>query len=353
MEPVKVGVIGCGVIGRHHCQATSEADGVELVAVADLIPDRVDAMVEKYGIPQRFIEGDDLIDQAEVEAVILALPAIGRIGLGLHALNGGKHLLTEKPIARSVTEVKQLLAAQGDLVAACCSSRFRSTAAAKAAAEFIATKPFGELRTVRCKAIIGAGAARKDPPPDWRLKRELNGGGILVNWGCYDLDYLLGLLDWQLVPETVFAQTWRVGPPFDNDGYLAPNSDAETHFCALIRCAGGTMITYERAEMAAGATENKWELCGTEGTLHLSMVPGKTLELTFDRAIPGQGLETETIWSAEEDPHKMRVGPIEDLAKAIREGTRPMTDLKRAMVLQQITDGIYASAEQGCSVAIG
>lgn len=351
MEPVKIGIVGCGVIGRHHVQTAVAAENVELVAVADRIPERGEKMAAEFGVPQVYVEGDDLIDGAPVEAVVLALPADGRLSLGLHALGAGKHLLTEKPVGRNAGEVEQLLAAQGDRVAGCCSSRMRFTESAEATAKFLQSGPLGELRLVRCKAISGAGKPRDEPMPDWRVKKAQNGGGILMNWGCYDLDYLLGLLGWTLVPETVFAQCWRVSPAYDFDGYLTRGSDAETHFTALIRCANGVVISFERAEMAAAQTENTWQMYGSHGTLHLHMTAGRK-SITCDRAIVGQGVETSVVWEGTDGGDAIHRGPLCDFAAAIREGRTPLTDLRRALVIQRISDAIYASAEAQCSVVV-
>ena len=71
----------------------------------------------------------------------------------------------------------------------------------------------GRLRTIRVQALFPPAAARPENPPAWRLIRRLNGGGILVNWGSYDLDFVLGVLDWSFTPQTVSARTfWSPGP---------------------------------------------------------------------------------------------------------------------------------------------
>jgi len=125
MNPVKLGVVGCGVIGPTHMAAAVSSPLLELVAVADLIDERAQAAASKYGAAKVYREGADLIADLDIEAVVLAFPAKGRTELGLLALANGKHLLTEKPVAMNAHEVKQLIAAQGDLKAACCSSRYR------------------------------------------------------------------------------------------------------------------------------------------------------------------------------------------------------------------------------------
>jgi len=60
-----------------------------------------------------------------------------------------------------------------------------------------------------------------------------------MNWGCYDLDYLLALTGWQLKPEKCFGQHWQIAPHLLP--HLPEGSDAETYYTALVRCAGGTM----------------------------------------------------------------------------------------------------------------
>ena len=125
MKPVALGVIGCGVIGRHHLAAASQSPMIRVAAVADLIEEKGREMVEQYGIPKRYVDGIDLLEDPEIEAVVLAFPAVGRFPLAMKAFGKGIHVLTEKPVAMNAGEVRQMIAARGDLVAGCCSSRYR------------------------------------------------------------------------------------------------------------------------------------------------------------------------------------------------------------------------------------
>ncbi|MCC7494198.1 MAG: Gfo/Idh/MocA family oxidoreductase [Fimbriimonadaceae bacterium] len=350
MERVRVGLIGCGVIGKTHINRLSPEAGIEVVAVADRIAERAAAYASDYQVPQTFSEGADLIDQAPVDVVILAFPTAGRHDLGLRALRAGKHLLTEKPVAMSVPQLRELIAAQGSLKAGTCSCRFRFTPSAQAATALLARQPLGHLRAVRCRNLIAAGQAPAGPPPEWRLKRHLNGGGILVNWGCYDLDYVLGLTGWTLRPQTVFAQTWPVTPPFRT--YAAPDSEAETHLVALIRCQDGIVIEYERGEFMSSPTETAWSVIGCSGALHLQMLPGNGKKLLLHRGVTGEGVVAEEVWSGDDPPEVTSTGPLLDLVAAIREDREPSSSLTRALALQQITDAVYESAASGRSVDI-
>jgi predicted dehydrogenase len=171
-----------------------------------------------------------------------------------------------------------------------------------------------------------------------------------MNWGCYDLDYLLGLTGWSLQPETVLAQTWTIPPQFE--GHIAPNSDAETYVTALIRCAGGTVISYERGEYMPAATDEAWAIVGTAGSLRLQMTPGVDKVIWHDAGTSEAGLTSRPLWQGSETYDTVHPGPLRDFAQAIRQNRPPQTSLERALVVQQLTDAIYASAASGAVVRL-
>ncbi len=349
MKPVQIGVIGCGVIGRTHVRVAAESPLLEPVAVADVREAVAQEVAAQWKVPRAYAGVDALLADAEVEAVVLALPTAGRAELALRAFAAGKHVLIEKPVGLNAAEVEQLIAARGDLVAACCSSRMRGLPSAEIATEFIAGGALGSLRVVRCRALKAAPEPPGSPPPPWRLNRALNGGGILMNWGCYDLDYLLGITGWSLRPRLALAQTWQVPQTFG--AYVASGSDAETHVAALITCDDGVVLSFERGEFVAGATDEAWQVLGDRGALRLQMTPGTAKTMLHDEATP-RGVVSHTIWQGDEAWGAEHAGVLEDFARALRGGHAPRTTLEQALLVQQITDAIYASAERGGAVAL-
>jgi predicted dehydrogenase len=249
MEPIRLGLIGCGVIGKRHAQTAHESERVRLVAIADLTPERVAEVGDRLGVDSRYGRGMDLLDDPQVEAVILALPAAGRFPLAMKAFGNGTHVLTEKPVAMDAGQVEQMIAARGDLVSVCGHTRMRFSETARRVGAFIASGALGELRVLHCRGIVAPSGPPATPPPTWRLIRAENGGGIMMNWGCYDLDYLLGLTGWTLRPKLVLGKTWTVPPTYAS--FIAPGSDAETHVTAIILCVSGEVIHYERSEYAS------------------------------------------------------------------------------------------------------
>ena len=350
MEPVRLGLIGCGVIGRHHIREASESPLVRVVAIADLIEERVSEVADQYGIEKRYGEGLDLLDDPEVEAVILALPACGRFVLAMKALHNGIHLLNEKPVGMDAGQVKEMIAARGDLVAVCGQSRPRFAETAQRISAFIATGALGELRVLNCRAIVAPSGPPTKPPPTWRLIRAENGGGILLNWGCYDLDYMLGLVGWSLQPKLVLGKTWTV--PDTYEPYIAPGSDAETHVTAMILCQGGTVIHYERSEYTAARGELMWQITGSQASLHVHLTNTKDFVVTVDRATPDRGTVSETLFEPIEETQSGMRSQLDDFALAIREGRRPQTGLEEALMVQKISDAIYASSASGQPVVL-
>jgi predicted dehydrogenase len=350
MEPVNFGVIGCGVIGTVHVQSVQEVPSVNIVALADVREDVVRASAQQYQIEAAYTDADKLLADPKVEAVVLALPAHARTDLALRAFRQGKHVLTEKPVAMNAAEVQQMITAQKDLVAGCCSARFHFLAATQAATDFVATGALGKLRVIRCRAIAPAKPTPEKMPPAWRLSTSLNGGGIMSNWGCYDLDYLLGITGWSLRPQSVLGQTWTVPAPLA--GQVTPNSDAETHLAAMVRCTNGCVITYERGEYVAAPADAAWEIIGEQGSLTLQMTPTTGKTLTYHQHSPTTGVESKTIWQGDDNYTDIHAGPMTDFATAIRTGHPPHTSLERALSVQQITDAIYASAEQGQAIEL-
>lgn len=113
MESVRLGIIGCGVIGQRHLAAAAAWPGISLVAVADLREAVARETAVRFGVGQAYTDADALLADREIEGVVLALPARDRAALALRAFAAGKHVLTEKPVALDAGEVERLIAARG------------------------------------------------------------------------------------------------------------------------------------------------------------------------------------------------------------------------------------------------
>jgi len=329
---LNLAIIGCGVVAPYHLRAVAKLTTARVAAVCDLRADVAERTAAAHGIPRWSSAPAEIFADPSIDGVILALPAAARTELALEAFRHGKHVLTEKPVAVSAAEVRRLIAAQG-------------------AREFLRTGALGALRAITCRAVVPAGPPPQSPPPAWRLRRDLNGGGILMNWGCYDLDYLLGLLDFKLTPLHALARTWRVGHPFA--AYAAPGSDAETHVTALVTFAEGCVLTYERAEFSTLPRENRWQITGEAGTLTLAMLKASSANVVLTAPDPAAGTATRVLWEGDESvlPYE-HDGVVFDFVDAILRRRAPQTSLADALLVARITDAVYRSADRGGPVNV-
>lgn len=353
MRKIKLGVIGCGVIGGQHMLSAVELPVTELHAVADVVKERAAEAALKYDVSKVFASSEELLSDDDVEGVILALPAGFRVGLAIEALRRGKHVLVEKPAALNEQELREIAdagRAAPQQVLAFCSARYQFLPHTKAVAEFVSTGALGEIRAIHFRATLPPGPVPTAPPPAWRVSRAQNGGGILVNWGIYELDYIFGITGWSLKPRHVLANFWGIPPQFSE--YVDPASDADEHFSSFITCDNGTVISYERGERVASRSETIARIVGTKGSLSLSMFPEEGKKIIFHNSAQGKGVWDEVIWEGDEDWVPTRVGVVEDFALSILENRPPKTGIREAMVLQKITDAIYRSADTCAPVMI-
>ncbi|OGV51543.1 MAG: hypothetical protein A2017_01870 [Lentisphaerae bacterium GWF2_44_16] len=349
MKKLNLGIVGCGVIGSVHAKCAAASEKIRLVAVADLDKSKAEKVATEHKAEKFYDNPEKLFKDKEIDAVVMALPTGVRGKTALSALKHGKHTLLEKPAAMNMAELKKIAKAADGLLCASCSGRFRTTESSRFITKFIADGNLGNIRHVRCRCVSPAGELPKNAPPPWRVNKAMNGGGFLVNWGVYDMDYLLGITGWTLHPETVLARTWEIPPPFSK--YVAAGSDAEEHVAAMILCSNGALFSIERAERVTTSLENTWEIIGSKGSLHIQMLNVKDKKIIFHKADPEKGVSDELIWESDESQCSHHAGILEDFAVAILENKKPLTGLPEAMQLQEFIDSIYESAEKGKAVS--
>lgn len=348
---IKLGVIGCGVIGRHHVKAIHAIADAEVVMVCDLRAEVAQAVQKEFSVSRWTDKVEEVLADDSIAGVVIALPTGVRAKIALQALAAGKHILLEKPVTMNMDEWQKLDAAKNGLIVACASSRNRTLESARIATEFIREGHLGKIRSISCRVITQPSAPPVKAPPVWRLNRELNGGGILMNWGCYDFDYLFGLLDLQTEPAHVLAHTWEAAPGFSQ--YVAPGSNAETHGMALITFKNGIVLQYERAEFSSIPRHAHWEITGENGTLSLVMSSADESHVTFVSPHQETGVHSRVLYKANESEVNMIINVNKNFVASIAGTEKPWTDLDRAKLTVQVTDAIYESAATGRPVSFG
>src|ERR687893_3075586 len=113
MAAVKVGVIGCGKISGIYLENGASFDDVEIIACSDLVLERAEAQAQAYGVP-RACSPEELLADEEVEIVLNLTVPVVHAEVSLAALEAGKHVYTEKPLAVSREDGKRMLRAAAE-----------------------------------------------------------------------------------------------------------------------------------------------------------------------------------------------------------------------------------------------
>ena len=113
MEKMKVAVIGCGTIANsQHIPAYMKNEEVEIKYFCDILPERAEAAVEKYGCGKAVTDYKEVLEDPEVEALSVCTPNLMHSVITIDALKAGKNVLCEKPAARIYEEALAMQKAQ-------------------------------------------------------------------------------------------------------------------------------------------------------------------------------------------------------------------------------------------------
>ncbi|MDT8341837.1 MAG: Gfo/Idh/MocA family oxidoreductase [Longimicrobiales bacterium] len=192
-DRLRVGIVGTGAVAQLvHLPFCSGRNDVELVAVADKDPGKARALAERFGV-ERVLATDALLQADDLDAVILCTPNHLHEAEAVAALEAGKHVLVERPLALTADGCRQVIAAAraaGCTLGVGMSHRFRpDVAAARAFVEG------GELGGVYAARVAWMNRHVPLRATTWRQRPEQAGGGAFVDLGVQAVDLLLWLLD--------------------------------------------------------------------------------------------------------------------------------------------------------------
>lgn len=211
-EPVQIGVIGVGQIGKHHLDNYSKIPDAKIVAVADINEAEAQRVAAQYGIPYVYTDFRELLKRDDIQAVDVALHNNFHMPVTVAALEAGKHVYCEKPMAGSYHDAEIMLTRSrevGRKLSIQLFSLFRSEA--KAAHSLIQAGQLGKLYHAR-----SAGHRRRGRPyvdgygsPAF-VQKDTASGGALYDMGVYHIAqilYLLGNPDVLTITGRVYQET--------------------------------------------------------------------------------------------------------------------------------------------------
>lgn len=249
---VGVALVGCGRIAPIHAIALKELPFTEIVMTMDMIRERAEAFAREYG-GQPTADYQQVLANPKVEVVQICTPHYNHAQLALKALEAGKHVLVEKPMALSVEDAKEMIAtAQRKGLQLGVIFQNRYNASSEAVKEAISSGELGELRAARAFVTWHRDDEyyRSDP---WRGTWAQEGGGLLINQAIHTLD----LMQWLMGEiKTVSANCRRWGHEF-----IEVEDTAE----AYIRFANGALGCFYGTNCYPANEPVFLEVLGTKG----------------------------------------------------------------------------------------
>jgi D-xylose 1-dehydrogenase (NADP+, D-xylono-1,5-lactone-forming) len=306
------GVLGAARINQHVLEGAALAEGVSVVAIAARDRDRAQEQADAFAIGTVHGSYEELLADPEIEAVYIPLPNALHVPWSIRALEAGKHVLCEKPLARSEAQARSAFAAARAADRLLMEAfMWRHTPQTKRLGELLAAGAVGRLRVVR--ATFGFLLERE---VDVRLSRELQ-GGALMDVGCY----------------CVSAARLAAGEPVDVRAEQIVGGDGvDVRMAATMRFAGDVLGLIDCALDAP--LGHRLSIVGDEGEL--------VLEDPFHGRNPGILHDGKLIEVPFANPYAVQ---FENFSAAVRGEAEPLLGARDAIAQAAAIEALYRSAE--------
>ena len=352
-KKIKVAVVGVGGISHFHIMGYKALPNVELYALCDLNENTLKQKGAQYGVTRLYTdEAQMLAELPEIDAVSVCTWNSAHAPCTIMALNAGKHVLCEKPMATSAKEAEEMLEAarrNNRLLMIGFVRRFGNDCAV--VKDFIDAGDFGEIYYAKANYT-----RRNGCPGGWFGEKARSGGGPLIDLGVHVIDlvrYLMG----NPRPVSVYGVTYDKlkNRPGIKDGVAYTSStvtekpifDVEDLASALIRFENGATLAVEAAfSLNIPADVGKIELFGTKSGAVID--PELKIYTQQNQYLTNVSLARSTALSFD----GLFENEIAHFVSCIADGIPCRNPAEDGVALMKILDAVYASAASGHEVVL-
>jgi predicted dehydrogenase len=333
---VRVGVIGCGLIGKRRAEIVYKSPEDELVVVADVNLSAAEDLGNTL-VCEFTDKWQDVVERHDLEIIVICTTHNWLASIAIAALENNKHVLTEKPMARNAQEAEQILQVLKQkgkehlIVKVGFNHRFHE--AIWKGHTLFKQGAIGEPMFARCRYGHGGRPGYGD---EWRAKPELSGGGELLDQGVHAIDLFRWFLgDFSDATGFVMDYMWTAGKGVEDNAF------------ALFKTPNNQI-----ASLHASWTQWKnifsFEIFGREGYLIADGLGGHygQEQLTWGRRKPESGPPDVEVFNFS-GPDRSWVAEWDEFSAAIREKRQPLSNAHDGWQVLRMVHAVYESAEKG------
>lgn len=332
-ERLGVGIIGCGSISENHLKALMQTDGVYIAAVCDTDMDQCQRAAKQYGAAA-YGDYHELLADERVQSVHICTPHDLHAPMAIDALNSGRFVLTEKPMAIRRAQADAMLAAEaasGKVLGVCFQNRYN---AATRCIEQALQNGMGRVLGGAAIVMWDRGAAYY-ASGEWRGKWKSEGGALMINQAIHTLDLLRHFAGDAIVDVRSSMSAKRNADCIECedtcDLLMTTQSGARFLFYASNCCAGNWPV-----QLKLSCEHGEIEMTGSAVTIRRHGEPAVTEDFT-DHAVYGKD-----YWG------KGHIMLISDFYRCIRTGERFPICAAEAMKTTLLLEQAYAQHVSDC-----
>jgi predicted dehydrogenase len=380
-DVLRVGMVGYAFMGAVHAHAWRNAHRFfdlpltpELIAIAGRSKEAVNAAAERLGFGSVETDWHALVERDDIDLIDICTPGDSHAVIAVAALEAGKHVLCEKPLANTVEEAEQMAAAARAAtergVWAMCGFTYRRTPALALARRLIEAGRIGTVRQVRAQ-YLQDWLHDPDAPMTWRLDKAKSGSGALGDLGAHLVDTTQWLTGQAITGVSAILETFVTSRPLSGEraglgghgdtGADAPRGEVTVDDAALFtaRFADGAIATFEATRFALGRKNAlRIEINGTAGSIAFDFEENNVLQF-FDgtESVEEQGFRRILV-TEPEHPYVSAWWPpghglgyehgfthqVVDLSNAIAENRQPEPSFDDGLQVQRVLGAVEDSA---------
>ncbi|MBU3918302.1 Gfo/Idh/MocA family oxidoreductase [Patescibacteria group bacterium] len=240
---MRVGIIGLGRQGWRRAEAIKQTSDKIIIGATEKINENSNLFSKSFEC-EVTNNWKDLVKRKDIDIVVVCTPPNLHKDMVISALRAKKHVLCEKPLALNVEEAKTILKEvkkSGHKLK--CGFNIRHHPSISLAKKWVDKGLIGKLIFIRCRyGIVG----REGYEKDWRVKKEISGGGQLMDQGMHALDlsrWFLG--EFKEVIGSISTNFWKIAPLEDNVFAILKTKEDQTAFCHISWTQWKNLFSFE------------------------------------------------------------------------------------------------------------